>query len=216
MSLSLADLSSTILSWILVYGAVILFVAILLGAIGVPLPCTFLLLAAGAFVRQEVLDLTSVLAWALLGALIGDSLSYGIGRIARRPLLRRFGGSSAWRSAEDNLKRRGGVAIYLTRWLLTAIAVPTNLVAGSAGYSYTRFLLFGAAGEITWLLVYGGLGYAFSDQWETISDLISDFGGLLVGALIVVIGVVVLLRTLVRSPKKEPKPSATPSKESAG
>ena len=31
MTLSLADLSSTLLSWVLVYGAIVLFVAVLLG-----------------------------------------------------------------------------------------------------------------------------------------------------------------------------------------
>lgn len=202
MTLSLADLSSTLLSWILVYGAIILFVSILLGALGLPLPSTFLVLAAGAFVRQEVLDLPSALGWSLLGAIIGDSLSYGVGRVARGPILRRFGDSAAWRMAEDNLRRRGGVAIYFTRWLVTAIAVPTNLVAGSGGYPYPRFLLYDLAGEMTWLLLYGALGYAFSDQWEMISELISSFGGLILGGLILLAGLFLLLRSLVRGAKR--------------
>jgi membrane protein DedA with SNARE-associated domain len=196
MSLSLTDLSSTLLSWILVYGAVVLFVAVMLAAIGLPLPSSFLILAAGAFIRQEILDLTTALLWALVGVVIGDCISYSLGHVARGPILRRYGQLSAWRAAEDNLKRRGAVAIYLTRWLVTALAVPTNLVAGSAGYPFTRFLLLSALGESTWLLLYGGLGYTFSDQWETISDLISNFGGLLLGALCVVTGVIVLVRSM--------------------
>lgn len=198
MSLSLTDLSSTLLSWILVYGAIILFATVLLGAIGVPLPCTFLVLAAGAFIRQDALDLPSALGWGLLGVVIGDCLSYGIGHVARGPILRRFGQLDAWRSAENNLKARGAVAIYFTRWLVTALAVPTNLVAGSGGYPFTRFLLFDVAGEITWLLLYGSLGYAFSDQWETISELISNFGGVLVGALILIVGIVLLVRGMMK------------------
>lgn len=198
MSFSLADLSSTLLSWILVYGAIILFASILLGAIGVPLPCTFLVLAAGAFIRQEVLDLPSALGWGLVGAVLGDCLSYGIGRVARGPILRRFGKLDAWRSAENYLKERGAIAIYLTRWLVTALAIPTNLVAGSGGYPFSRFLLFVVAGEITWLLAYGTLGYIFSDQWETISDLISNFGGVLVGALILIVGIVLLVRGMMK------------------
>ena len=202
MSLSLSDLSSTLLSWILVYGAVVLFVAVMLAAIGLPFPSSFLVLAAGAFVRQEILDLPSALSWALVGVVIGDSISYGLGRVARGPILRRYGEVGAWRAAEDNLKRRGAIAIYLTRWLITALAVPTNLVAGSGGYPFTRFLLLSAAGEMTWLLLYGGLGYAFSDQWETISELISNFGGLLLGALILIAGVVVFVRSMNRPTRK--------------
>lgn len=205
MSFSLTDLSSTLLSWILVYGPVVLFASMLLGAIGLPLPCTFLLLAAGAFVRQSVLDLPSALAWAFVGVVIGDLLSYGVGRVTRGPILRRFGQTAAWRSAEENLQRQGAAAIYFTRWLVTALAVPTNLVAGSGGYPFARFVFFDVAGEVTWLLLYGSLGYAFSDQWETINDLISDFGGLVVGALILIVGIVLLLRSYFRTPKAPAK-----------
>lgn len=199
MSLSWADLSSMILSWILVYGAVVLFVSVMLAAIGLPLPSTFLILAAGAFIRQDILDLPTALVWALVGVIIGDGISYSLGRLARGPILRRFGEQPTWRKAEGYLQRRGAVAVFLTRWLVTALALPTNLVAGSGGYPYRRFLLFGALGELTWLLIYGTLGYFFSDQWETISDLITNFGGLLLGALLLIVGVVVLLRTMRRS-----------------
>lgn len=196
MSISLADLSSTLLSWLLVYGAIVLCIAVLLAAIGLPFPSSFLVLAAGAFVRQEILDLPTTLAFALVGVVIGDSISYGIGRLARRPILRNYGQLAAWRSAEANLNRRGAVAIYLTRWLITALAVPTNLVAGSAGYPYLRFLGVVVLGEATWLLLYGTLGYAFSDQWETISELISNFGGFLLGAALLGIGIYVLVRIM--------------------
>ena len=209
MSLSLADLSSTILSWILIYGAVVLFVAVMLAAIGLPLPSTFLILAAGAFIRQEILDLPTALAWALVGVIIGDSISYGLGWVARGPILRRYGDNATWRSAEAYLQRRGATAIFLTRWLVTALALPTNLVAGSGGYPYRRFLFFGAVGELTWLVIYGTLGYFFSDQWESISDLITNFGGLLLGALLVSVGIVVLIRSMHRQARNQ-RTKATP------
>jgi membrane protein DedA with SNARE-associated domain len=99
-----------------------------------------------------------------------------------------------WQKAEAELSRRGGGSIYLTRWLLTPIAVPVNLVAGSTGYPFRRFLFFAVAGEVTWLLLYGTLGYLFSGQWEAISALISNFSGVLVGVAALGAGVYVLLR----------------------
>jgi membrane protein DedA with SNARE-associated domain len=200
MSFSLADLGSFILSWILVYGAIILCVAILLGSVGVPLPTTFLLLAAGAFVRQDALNLPITLICALVGAILGDSIGYGVGRLARGPIFRRYGQLPAWNSAEAYLQRRGSVAIYLTRWLITPLAAITNLVAGSGAYPYPRFLLFVVMGEATWVLAYGALGYAFSDQWESINALISNFGGLLVGAILLIAGIIMLVRGTMRTP----------------
>ena len=60
------------------------------------------------------------------------------------------------------MDRSGGLSIYLTRWLLTPLAIPTNLPVGASGYPLRKFLAFDLAGELTWLLVLRGLGYAFS------------------------------------------------------
>ena len=187
-------MTDSLLSWIIIYGPSMLALALLLGALGFPMPGTLLVLAGGAFVRQGVLELPTALAWALLGATTGDALSYGLGKVARGPILRRFGDSPSWKKAEANLNQRGGIAIYLTRWLLTPLAVPTNLVAGSGGYPFTRFLAYDLAGEVTWLILLGGTGYAFSTQWEALSQLISDFSGLLVGVAVLGAGIFVAVR----------------------
>ncbi len=194
MTFSLTDLSNSLLSWIVIYGPAVIFLALLLGAMGLPSPGTLLVLATGAFVRQEVLDISSALALALMGAVLGDSISYGMGRFARGPILNRFGDSPTWQKAETNLKRRGGIAVYLSRWLLTPIAVPTNLVAGSTGYPFSRFMVFDLIGELTWLLLFGSIGYVFSNQFEAISEFVSDFGGVLVGLVIIAGGAFFVFR----------------------
>jgi membrane-associated protein len=78
--------------------------------------------------------------------------------------------------------------------LLTPLALPTNLIAGGSGYRYWRFLTYDVAGEFTWILLYGGLGYLFGSQWELISQFISDFSGLLVGLVALGAGLYFLLR----------------------
>lgn len=193
-AISISDLSDLFLTWMVTYGAIMLAVALFMGALGIPLPGTFFVIAAGAFVKQDVLSLYTAFPVALVGVAIGDSVSYGMGRFARPLILRRFGESKGWRKAELNLRERGGVAVYLTRWLLTPIAVPTNLVAGSTGYPFHKFVSYDVAGEVTWLIVFGGLGYIFGSQWEYVSNFISDFSGLIVGVFVLLMGVVYLLR----------------------
>ena len=61
------------------------------------------------------------------------------------------------------------------------------------GYPFARFIAFDVAGESTWILVFGGLGYAFGSQWEVIGDLASDFNGLLVGIVFLFAGVYLLV-----------------------
>lgn len=192
--MSLAELSGEILTYIITYGAVALGLAIFLAALGVPFPSTVFVLASGAFVQQGVLDLPFTLAVALLFVVAGDTLSFGMGRLLRTVIQRRFGGLESWRNAEGYFQKRGGAAIYLTRFLLTPIAVPTNWIAGSSGYRPARFVAYAAAGELTWLLLYGGLGYLFGSQWEAVSAFISDFSGLLVGLVMVGVGLYWWLR----------------------
>jgi len=192
--LNLSDLNDLFLTWVVIYGAPMLAGTLLLGALGIPLPGTLLVIASGAFVRQGVLDTYTTAPLGLAGAVTGDILIYGLGRFARVWINKRFGQSSAWQKAENYFNRRGGIAIYLTRWLFTPLAVPTNLIAGSSGYPFWKFLAFDVTGEITWILLYGSLGYAFGSQWELISDFISDFSGLLVGLVVLGVGIYLMFR----------------------
>jgi membrane protein DedA with SNARE-associated domain len=192
--MSVSDLSDLVLTYIVTYGAFALGAVVLLAALGLPLPSTFFVLASGAFIQQGVLDLSSTVIVALCCVVLGDTLSYAIGRVLRRPIVRRLGRSDPWRRAEQYFNHRGALAIYLTRWLLTPIAVPINLVAGGSGYATTRFVGFAAAGELTWLLIYGTLGYVFGSQWEYVSDFVGDFSGVLAGLAIAGVGAYALLR----------------------
>jgi membrane protein DedA with SNARE-associated domain len=187
-------LNNELLTYIVTYGAFAVGAVLLLAALGVPLPSTLFVVASGAFIQQGVLDLDSTVIVALIAAVLGDTLSYGMGRLLRRPLLSRFGQSAAWRNAEGYFNQRGAMAIYLTRWLLTPVAVPINLVAGSSRYELGHFVGLVIAGELTWLVAYGTLGYMFGSQWEVVSDFISDFSGLLVGLVIMGAGVYWLIR----------------------
>jgi len=201
--MSTSELSDAVLALIVNYGAVAVGLVLLLAALGAPLPATVAVLASGAFVQQGVLSPYSTVAIAFVFVLAGDSLSFGIGRLLRGPLSARFGQSASWLKAEASFERHGGLAVYLTRWLLTPLSVPTNLAAGGSHYRYWRFLAFAAAGEVTWLLVYGGLGYAFGSQWEYVSAVVSDLGGSLFGVLILAIGVIWLLRQTLRSARAD-------------
>ncbi len=188
------NLIELFLTGMLTYGPLALGLALLLGALGIPVPGTLFVLAAGAFVRQGVLDLFTASGLGLLGAVLGDSASYAIGYFAKGWVERRFGQSAAWQKARDTFERRGGLAIYLTRFLLTPLALPTNLIAGGSGYSFWRFLAYDVAGEFTWIVLYGSLGYAFGSQWELINQFISDFSGLLVGLAALGAGIYFLAR----------------------
>jgi membrane protein DedA with SNARE-associated domain len=181
--------SDYLLTLIINYGAPVFAILLFLGALGVPVGASVLLIAAGAFAQQGILSwpLTATLGW--VGAIVGDSVSFGIGFYAKDWVDNRFGGSPTWKSAEETFDKRAGLAIYLTRFLVTALAIPTNLIAGGSGIKFRRFMLYDSLGELTWIVLYGGLGYLFGSQWELVSEFISNFGGLILGLVILGVGV---------------------------
>lgn len=196
------DLSALVLSWIAAYGSPMVGAILFVSALGVPFPSTLVVIAAGAFVRQSYLDLYSTPSLGLLGAVAGDALLFGIGRFAHIWIEKRFGRAAGWQKAEAYFLRRGGIAIFLTRWLLTALALPVTLIAGASGYPFGKFLLFVVTGELVWIVLYGSLGYAFGSQWELISDFISQFAGVILGALVVALGIYLLFVYWRRSGQK--------------
>lgn len=188
------NLTDFLLTGLVAYGPPLFGLALLIAALGIPLPGTLLVLATGAFIRQGALNGVTMTALGLIGVVLGDSLSYGLGRFAHQWALRRFGGTPTWQQAQITFDRRGGLAIYLTRFFLTPLATPTNLIAGSSGYAFWRFLAFDSSGEATWLALFGGLGYIVGGQWELLNQIISNFSGLLTGLVVLGVGCYGLLR----------------------
>lgn len=182
-------MSDFLLTQVINYGAPILGVIVFIGALGAPFPGTLIVIAVGAFTRQGVLPWHTTGLVALACVVLGDNLSYTMGHFAREPVLRRFQGSKQWSKAEETFNNWGGMAVVWTRFLLTGIAVPVNLIAGTSGFGIRRFFIYDLIGEFVWIFGYGGLGYLFGSQWELISDILSNISGLSLGLVILGIGI---------------------------
>jgi membrane protein DedA with SNARE-associated domain len=182
-------MSDYLLTQIINYGSPLFAFLLFLGALGVPIGASLLVIAAGAFSQQGILTWYSTALFGLLGAVLGDALSFAIGYYAKNWVDAHFGKSSTWKSAQDTFDSRAGMAVYLTRFLITALAVPVNLIAGGSGIRFRRFMTFDALGEMTWIILYGGLGFWFGTQWEVVNDFISSFGGLLLGLVFLIGGI---------------------------
>jgi membrane protein DedA with SNARE-associated domain len=193
-------MSDYLLATLGLYGAPVLFVALLVGSAGVPLPASLLLVAAGSFVEQGDLDLWPVLALSAAGAVLGDQVGYAVGRLGGRRLTRRLGGlvggEKKVEGAEAWLKRRGGLGVFLSRWLLTPLGPVVNLTAGATGYPWPRFLLYDVLGEALWVALYVLLGMFFSDRVQALSDLLGDLTWAVLGLVAAAVLGVMLFRRL--------------------
>jgi membrane-associated protein len=184
-------MSDYLLSTLGVYGLPVLFLILIIGCIGVPMPASLLLLAAGSFVEQGEMGLWPTLALAAGGAIIGDNIGYALGRWGGRRVSKKLGtllgGEERLESAERWLSRWGGAGIFLSRWLFTPLGPVINITSGLTGYTWPRFLFYDIIGEVLWVVLYVMLGRLFSDSVQAMSEVAGDLTWAIIGLLFVVV-----------------------------
>lgn len=184
-------MSDQFLAWLVLYGLPVLFVTLVISAVGVPLPAMLLLLAVGSFVAQGEMSLWPVIVVASVGAIAGDQIGYWLGRWGGRRLVRRVsdrvGGAERFERAEAFARRWGGASVFLSRWLVGPLGPWINLSSGITAYSWPRFLLWDVSGEVVWVVLYVMLGWTFSDRVVGLADVLNDFVWVILGALAAVV-----------------------------
>ncbi|MDX6312681.1 MAG: hypothetical protein QOF44_2145, partial [Streptomyces sp.] len=138
--------------------SIYLLVALVIGveSLGIPLPGEIILISAALLSSQGHVNPLIVGACASAGAIVGDSIGYGIGRRGGRPLLDRLGrrfpkhfspGHIA--TAEASFERWGMWAVFFGRFvaLLRIFAGP---LAGVLKMPYWKFLTANVLGGVAW------------------------------------------------------------------
>jgi len=177
---------------LLTYGYFLIFGWVLLEQIGLPLPATPVLVAAGALSATEHMSFPTALLASVAACLTADTVWFLFGRRYGNMVLRllcKFSLESTVcvRRTHDSFGKRGAYTLLFAKFVpgLSVIAPP---VAGQTGMSLARFLLFDSGGSILWagsLLLAGRL---FGDLLRRNPDLLNwagRFGGalLLLGIL---------------------------------
>jgi membrane protein DedA with SNARE-associated domain len=168
-----------ILSVIAKYGYSSLFAALLMEAIGLPIPGALALLAAGAASAAGVMHPALAFGAAISAMLIGDTALYVTGRHSGWALLGFLCGLSLspevciLRSAKWFYKR-GRTTLLFAKFLpgVNTMAPP---LAGSMHMRASQFLRFDLGGVLLYSLAYGGLGYLFRDVFRLIAGGMQSF-----------------------------------------
>ena len=149
-------------------------------------------LAYAGHVGLGLMILTVVLA-----AIVGDSVGFEVGRQLGPRLLavqRLQRHQDRLDKAQDLLRRRGGPAVFLGRFVSFFRAVMPAL-AGTSRMHYPTFLAYNAAGGLIWGTGFVLLGYLAGHSYAAVASVVGRDVALAIGVLAaVVVGVVVLRR----------------------
>jgi membrane-associated protein len=184
-----------LLTLLLVHGYPILFAVVLVASLGVPLPVSVVALAAGGLAAEGELALGPVFGITLAGAVAGDCASFGVARWAGDAAVARHGarigiGPARLAAARRRLAGWTGTGVFLTRWLLTPLALPTTVVAALTGFPVAGFASVSLAGELVWTSIYVGLGYAFGQSWPALVGTLGDGAGVAAGLGLAAVGLI--------------------------
>ena len=186
------------------YGYPALWLIVFVAAAGAPISGNLLLFAAGAFAAFGDFKLIILFPVAVSAAVLGDNLTYFIGRRLGAPLLTwierqrrlRWISPQALERALAYFRRRSGWTIFITRFLIVALGGAINLLAGVEQYPYRNFLFWDVSGQILGAAIPLGLGFIFAASWEQVAGIFGAFSGLFLAFIAAIVLATLILRRI--------------------
>jgi membrane protein DedA with SNARE-associated domain len=171
------------LQFLVKHGYVVLFASVLAQQLGVPIPSTPFIIAAGALAHAGQLSFSVALVVGCCAAIMADVVWFEIGRLRGARVLQLLCRISlepdyCVRRTENTFARYGAKTLIVGK-LVPGISTIATPMAGVYGLSRSRFLVFDGLGIILWIGAFELLGYLFSDQLEDVVAYASRFGALL-------------------------------------
>ena len=184
------------IQFLLRYGYIVLFGAVLAEQIGLPIPSIPVMLAMGALAGADKFSLHASFWLILLASLIGDAVWYWLGRRRGQRVLRllcriSLEPDSCVRITRGWFDRLGALTLVIAKFVpgLSTAAPP---MAGVVRMPVWRFVAADSAGS----LLYGGAflicGYLFSNQLEGMAGAALRLGSSLMAILAVLLVLYIL------------------------
>ena len=171
-------------------------------------PSESMVIIAGTLAGAGDLSLVLVILSAWAGAVVGDNVSYGIGKFAGEHTVRRlFNHEKAHKSfdwAEQQLEQRGSYIILIARFIPLGRTAVTFTAGYTRGLPWHRFLRYDIVAGGLWATYATMLGYIGGKQFEE-----QPWKGVLIGLGIAFSGAFLIewVRKR-RERKRNPEPAA--------
>lgn len=141
--------------------------------IGFIVPGETVVVIGGAVAARSGGPVLFLVGAAALASVAGDLSGYVVGTAAgprmQRSRLGRKIGASRWERSHHFLRRRGGQAVFLARFLPVAQVI-MPMLAGAASMRVRRFITWTLPSALLWAVVFVGAGYVAGESFARASD----------------------------------------------
>jgi len=181
---------------VLRHGVGFVFLNVLSEQLGIPIPAVPTLVVAGALAADGKLSFGKLLAAAFLATVVADTVWFLLGRRYGHRILKTLctlslSPDSCVRQTESLFDTYGLTSLLFAKFVpgYSTVAPP---LAGAAGATLPRFLLFTSGGTLLWAGTALTLGLIFHGAIERVLSFLTNLGGgallLLGGALLLYLG----------------------------
>jgi membrane-associated protein len=179
------------------YGYWTIFLGVMLENGGVPVPGETVLLFAGFLAYQGEINLERAIITGIVGATIGDSLGYCLGRFGGSAFIEKYRiRLSFFRKhfdrAQTHYLKHGQWAVFVARFI-TGLRMFSGIIAGSFRMPFLRFFFFNFTGAVVWSTAVCCVGFVFGSNWERLVYWVERFNRIiLMTAIIAVVAGLIL------------------------
>jgi len=182
--------------------AVMLETSVLIGLI---VPGDTIVIIAGTAVSSPLEGVLLGIA-VVLGALIGESIGFWLGRLIgpriQHSRLGRRIGEENWERSERYLRRRGGPAIFISRFLPVLHSL-VPLTVGMSGYPYRRFLAWTIPACVIWSTLYISVAALAAGTYRELADRLHYAGYIFVGVIVLFLVLVFVSKKIIERAERK-------------
>lgn len=192
------------------YGNIVLPISLMLELVALPLPGEAMLTYCGVLVNQGKMGWIFSVFVASIGAIIGVTLSYFIGRILGTPFFEKYG--HYVHMDKKNLDKvsvwfeKYGNKLLVVTYFIPGVRHITGYFSGITKISYKKFALYSYAGAIIWTSTFISLGSLFGANWDKYHSVITAFllrGGIAISLIAIVIYILIKYKVYLNEACKE-------------
>jgi membrane-associated protein len=136
---------------------------------------------------QGPVEYAALLLAVVVGSLGGESVGFALGRYfgprIRHSRLGRRLGEHNWARAERYLRRRGGMAVFASRFLPVLHSL-IPLTVGMSGMPFRRFLKWTVPACLIWAAGYVTVGWLAADSYRQLAGELKWAGWVFAGVLV--------------------------------
>ena len=168
-----------ILAWITQYGYLAIFLGLVFGIVGLPVPDETLLTFTGYLIYKGHLKAPIAVAAALSGSISGITLSYWVGRTFGMGVIHRYGRYVHIR--EEHIQKAHRWFRHMGHWSLTigyfipGVRHVTAFAAGMSELEAPQFALFAYSGAVLWVSTFLSIGYFLGERWHYVQAYVDRY-----------------------------------------